>query len=255
MLVRGVALVLTAAIATVMLCMIVLGQRGKVYNLRRLPALDHIAEAVGRCSEMAKELFFEFGVAVDVESELSQYLMAGVSVLDYTAQLAAAQRVKIISPSVRPDVGLLAEEVLSQAYARAGNPELYERGESVPYYGSTNYSFMSRMISELSRRKPGALMEFGGFVGAFIAYNEVAHDVGAITIAGCARPETAWNAITSDHWMMGEQVMAAAAYVSDNPIMKGTVVAADIVKYGVIALLLVGVVLRQFGIDVARLLA
>ncbi len=57
-------------------------KEGKVPEIRRLPALDAVDEAIGRCAEMDRPIFFTVGSA-DISDESSAPTIAGLTLPRY----------------------------------------------------------------------------------------------------------------------------------------------------------------------------
>jgi hypothetical protein len=228
------------------------GEQGKEYPLRRLATLDRINEAVGRCAEMARPLFYSLGRFSSL-TQLSETpaTIAGLSLMDYTVKLAAERGVPTYSPQSDPAVSLLSEEIIEKAYIEAGRPELFNRGENVPYITQSQGMWITALLSMITERKPAALIQTGAFTGASGVWCERAHEVGAVTIAGTARPSTAYMVTFWDHWLIGEEALAAAAYVSPDLSLRATVFATDIAKWITIILIAAFYIIAQLGIDTA----
>ena len=230
--------------------------KGRVTNLRRLPTLDRIEEAVGRCAEMNRPLVFSLGRFSSITKVTeTPATIAGLSLMDFVANAAAKMGVSTYAPQSDPAVSLLAEETLEKAYLEAGRSELFDRGENVPYITQSQGMWITKMLSMITTLKPAALIQIGAFTGASGVWCERAHEVGAVTIAGTARPSTAYMVTFWDHWLIGEEALASAAYISTDPVMKATVLATDIGKALVLFILVLGYLLIQVGIDIVPLLS
>ena len=72
-------------------CCIRQARRGNVPQIRRLPALDAIEEAVGRATEVGRPVHFSPGI-IELTHERSAQTLAGLSVLSYVAKLCARIR-------------------------------------------------------------------------------------------------------------------------------------------------------------------
>jgi hypothetical protein len=174
--------------------------------------------------------------------------------MDWGVGMAAKRGVTTYSPQADPAVSVISEEVLERAYLEAGRPELFDRGTHVPYITVSQGMWISKFLTYMDTLKPAALIQTGAFTGSSGVWCERAHEVGAVTIAGAGRATTAEFVLFWDYWMMGEEVLAAGAYVSEDPVMMATVTATDIVKYCMLGLLIVGWVLVQAGIDIRPML-
>jgi hypothetical protein len=62
-------------------------------------------------------------------------------------------------------------------------------------------------------------------------------------------------AMMTDYLLLGEELYAAGAAVSDNPVMVGGIASEEIGKYFSLVVLVVGLILMALGVDVASILA
>ena len=89
----------------------------------------------------------------------------------------------------------------------------------------------------------------GAFFAESLLLAETGTAAGSIQIAGTARPEQLPFFIAAcDYTLMGEELYAASAYLSHEPVMLGGLKGQDFVKMLIIGCILIGVVLMSFGI-------
>jgi hypothetical protein len=62
-------------------------------------------------------------------------------------------------------------------------------------------------------------------------------------------------AMMTDYLLLGEELYAAGAAVSDNPVMVSGIASEEIGKYFSLVVLVVGLILMALGVDVASILA
>ncbi|HEC80334.1 MAG TPA: hypothetical protein ENI43_03660, partial [Firmicutes bacterium] len=56
-----------------------------------------------------------------------------------------------------------------------------------------------------------------------------------------------------DYTLIGEELFAASAYLSGEPLMLGSLIGQDMGKVIILAFIIVGSVLETFGVDVSSL--
>ena len=91
-----------------------------------------------------------------------------------------------------------------------------------------------------------------GFICYFafdaLMYAEAGNQVGAIQVGGTAAiTQIPFFVAACDYALIGEEIYAAAAYLTKDPIRVATIVAQDWGKFFVTGLLVVGVLLQTFG--------
>jgi len=88
----------------------------------------------------------------------------------------------------------------------------------------------------------------GAFFAESLLLAETGNAAGSIQIAGTARPEQLPFFIAAcDYTLMGEELYAASAYLSHEPLMLGGLKGQDLMKVLIVALIIIGVVLVTFG--------
>ena len=92
-------------------------RRGKVPQIRKLAALDAIEEAVGRATEVGRPVHFSPGI-IELTHERSAQTLAGLSVLSYVAKLCARYDTDLVTTIMKPDVYVVAEEIVKQSFLK-----------------------------------------------------------------------------------------------------------------------------------------
>jgi hypothetical protein len=88
-----------------------------------------------------------------------------------------------------------------------------------------------------------------------VIYGETAHKLGALTIGGTASVGNITFVIGCyDYMLIGEEIFAAGAYVSGDPVQLGTISGTDITKLLLIALLIIGVAAISVGSDIIKVI-
>ena len=99
------------------------------------------------------------------------------------------------------------------------------------------------------REKPAANIFMGAFYAESLLLAETGQSTGAIQIAGTARPEQLPFFIAAcDYTLMGEELFAASAYLSREPVMLGSLKGQDLVKMILVVLIIIGVILEVFNL-------
>jgi hypothetical protein len=89
----------------------------------------------------------------------------------------------------------------------------------------------------------------GGFYAEALLMTETGNMTGAIQIAGTdAITQIPFFITTCDYTLIGEELYAASAYMNPQPLMIGTVKAADYTKFLILAFLIVGTLLSTLQV-------
>jgi hypothetical protein len=218
-------------------------RRGKLPYLRRVLALDVIEDAVGRSTEMGRPILESYGtVAFD------QFVIASLSILSHVARLAAKVDNRVIVPIggnpgsmiTRP----VAVDIVKSAYEAEGKGELFNEND-MPFLSYEFFSFAAGYVGLILRERPGAVI-VGPETADALMYVEEANAVGALTIAtGSYISNVAVLACAANYIMIGEEALAAGAYLSKEQSRITSLRTVDIFKFLAIVLVVVGVILVQ----------
>ena len=217
-------------------------KEGKPLFLRKIPGIEAVEEAVGRATEMGRPVLFIPGIA-----ELDEIdTIAGISILGRVAQITAQYETPLYVPVRYPLVLAAGQEVVEQAYIKAGKPELYDK-DIVRYVAGEQFSFTATVNGYMMRERPATNIYMGAFFAESLLLAETGNAAGSIQIAGTARPEQLPFFIAAcDYTLMGEELYAASAYLSHEPIMMGGLKGQDFMKILIIILIIIGIVLVLF---------
>ena len=217
-------------------------KEGKPLFLRKIPGLEAVEEAVGRATEMGRPVLFIPGIA-----ELDEIdTIAGISILGRVAQITAQYETPLYVPVRYPLVLAAGQEVVEQAYIKAGKPELYDK-DTVRYVAGEQFSFTATVNGYMMRERPATNIYMGAFFAESLLLAETGNAAGSIQIAGTARPEQLPFFIAAyDYTLMGEELYAASAYLSHEPIMMGGLKGQDFMKILIVILIIVGIALVLF---------
>lgn len=221
--------------------------RGKIPYLRRLPALEAIDEAVGRAAEMGRPVHVSPGTG-SLTSQYGAETLAGISAVNYATRIAARKGTDIICTVVRTEVQPIAEEAVRTAFMMEGEAEKYDLGmiRFIPY--GTAYD--SAIMGIADRERPGANIIVGAYWHAALYLIENMNRIGAMSIGGTTRPVmTPFFIGGCDYALIAEEVLAVGAYLSDNPVTKGSFLGQDYAKYLAVIIIVIGAIAISLGSD------
>jgi len=232
---RTNALVLLVFFSAVVLFYIRRARKGTSLFIRKLPGLEAVDEAVGRATEMGRTVIFVPGIQ-DLDDIQT---IAGLSILNRVASITARYDTDILVPILYPLAFAAGQEVVRTAYMNAGKPDRF-RDDMVRYIAGEQFAFAAAVNGIMVRDKPAANIFMGAFYAESLLLAETGNAVGAIQIAGTANPEQLPFFIAAcDYTIMGEELYAASAYLSREPLMLGSLKGQDLVKLVLVALIIV----------------
>jgi len=219
-------------------------KEGKPLFLRKIPGLDAIEEAVGRATEMGRPILFIPGIAELDEIET----IAGISILGRVAKIVAQYETPLTVPVRYPLVLAAGQEVVEQAYIEMGKKDAYDK-DTVHYVAAEQFAFTATVNGYMLRERPATNIFMGAFFAESLLLAETGNAAGSIQIAGTARPEQLPFFIAAcDYTLMGEELYAASAYLSHEPVILGGLKGQDFVKMIIAVAIVAGVILVTFGV-------
>ena len=180
--------------------------------------------------------------------------VAAFQILSYTARSAARLGAKIFVPVVQGLAYTIASEIVEEAYRAEGKAEEFNLLETVQYLpdGADRMYIINHMWSE---QIAGAFF-LGSWYHKAVIFTENAARVGAMMLGGT---DTTHNipflVAICDYSIIGEELYALGAYVSEDVANSSSLAGQDIGKYIAVALILVGSLLATFGYDITGFLA
>jgi hypothetical protein len=213
-------------------------KRGTKLFLRRIAGLEAIDEAVGRATEMGRPILFVAGIQ-DMDDVQT---IAGLTILGRIARTVAEYDTKINMPVRASLVMTAAREIIKQAYVTAGRPDAYN-DDMVHYVTDEQFGFVAAVDGIMVREKPATCFFLGAFFAESLVMAETGNSIGAIQIAGTAMPaQLPFFVAACDYTLIGEELFAASAYLSEEPRQLGSLKGADVGKVIAMVVILVGVI-------------
>ncbi len=238
------ALILIVAFSASVLLYTHWARQGKTLFLRKIPGLDAVEEAVGRATEMGRPVLFVPGIAELDEIET----IAGISILGRVAKITAQYETPLMVPVRYPLVLAAGQEVVEQSYIEMGKGDNYDE-DIVRYVAGEQFAFTANVNGYMMRERPATNIYMGAFFAESLLLAETGNAAGSIQIAGTARPEQLPFFIAAcDYTLMGEELYAASAYLSHDPVMLGGLKGQDFIKMLIAILIILGVILVSAGV-------
>ncbi len=237
----GVA-VLELVLMFVILSSILLARGGRKFFLRRIAAFSAIDEAIGRAVEMGRPILFSMGLG-----GLGVVTFQALAILQYIVRKAAQYGVRVIVPLFAPELYPLTEEIYKEACRSAGRAEAFDP-TNIIYLSSDQFAYASGVVGIMNRERTAAHFFMGDFAAESLILAEEGHSVGAIQIAGTpATLQLPFFVAACDYTLIGEEYYAASTYISQEPILLGSIKGQDIAKMILLALALLGVIAVSIG--------
>ena len=174
--------------------------------------------------------------------------IAAISILGRVAKITAQYDTPLMVPVRYPLVLAAGQEMVEQSYTEMGKKDAYDK-DSVRYVAGEQFAFTATVNGYMMRERPAANIYMGAFFAESLLLAETGNAAGSIQIAGTARPEQLPFFIAAcDYTLMGEELYAASAYLSREPVMTGGLKGQDFIKMLIVVCVIVGVILVTFGV-------
>jgi len=227
----------------ILLSSIWLAGRGSQLFVRRIAGLNAVDEAIGRATELGRKVLYVPGIQPPGDIQT----VASLAILGHVARATARYGTDLDCPNRDPLTFTSARETVRGAYLAEGRPDLF-REEMVNYITYDQFAYVAAVAGRMVREKPAANFLIGHFFAESLILAETGQSTGAIQIAGTADPaQLPFFVAACDYTLIGEELYAAGAYLSREPILLGSIRGTDIAKALLLLLGLVGIVSATLG--------
>ncbi|MBN2619524.1 hypothetical protein JXB22_00420 [candidate division WOR-3 bacterium] len=221
-----------------------LAKRQQLY-IRKIPALTAMDEAIGRATEMGKPVLYVPGI-MDIDDPQT---IASMSILSKVAEKTAAYGTTLYVPTAKAMAMSMAQQVVKESATKVGRPDWFI-ADNIRYLTDDQFGYVSGVDGIMLREKPATNFYLGVFYAESLILAETGHSTGAIQIAGTAMPDQLpFFVAACDYTLLGEELYAASAYLSQDPVQLGSLKGQDLGKLLFIIVILVGVIAGILGVQ------
>ena len=231
---------LNLLIGVIVFCLIILyfinqARKGKKLYIRKISGLDAVEDAVGRATEMGRPILYSMGIG------LVDYIatIASFNILGEIAKKTGQYETSLIVPTSDPVVYTVAREIVKESYATIGRPDLFD-ADKVYFVTDSQFAYAAAVDGVMLRERPAANFFIGYFKAESLIMAETGASTGAIQIAGTDQiTQLPFFVTACDFTLIGEELYAASAYISKEPLLMGAIKGEDLGKvviFGVLAI-------------------
>lgn len=219
-----------------------ISKAGKELFVRRIPGVDAIDEAIGRAAEMGRPMSFSTGL-----TSISPVLYACLGVLFYVARRSARYKSKLLIPQNVPEVVAIVEDFMRDAYRVEGRSQYFDSTD-VRFLSDEQFAFTSGYIGMIQRENVASAFLFGYFAAESLIMAEAGQQIGAMQVAGSISPEQVpFFICTCDYTLIGEELYAASAYLTKEPVQLSSLYGQDRAKLVFLILIVIGVLIATIN--------
>ncbi len=242
-------------------------KRGAKITLRPNASYANLKKLLAQAAETGQPFHLSLGTS-GVSDSAAADTMAGLTVLEYLADRAAVSATPPIVTMADATALPIAQDILRRAYQRHGYPEEYDparaRFIAPPPMLGTNFSpnptlyaagqkdafaYAAGVMRLLTRGKLTANVMVGRFGDEFLLMSEAGVQKNVNQIGGTSAVRVLpFVYATIGSPLIGEEIYAAGAYLSDKPGHISSLVAQDALRWFLIVGLLFAILLRTLGL-------
>ncbi len=246
---RWNVMVIAVLLGALMIYFISRAREGQKLYIRPIPGLSRIDEAIGRATEMGRPILFVLGTgtAGDIAT------LAGYTILARVAKRTAEYQTPLLVPVNEPVMMVMARGTVKEAYMEAGRPDVYNP-DNVFYISAMQFPYVAAVNGLMLREKCATNFYMGVFHAESLLLAEAGSTTGAIQMSGTDQmAQIPFFVAATDYTLIGEELYAASAYLSQDPKQVGPLKAQDVVKALLILIGILGVLeLSGLGSNVIR---
>ena len=235
---KAVTLICTLAFCLTVVVLINFARRGRSFYVRPIPGLSAVDEAIGRATEMGRPILFVSGLGTSGDVAT----LAAFSLLGRVARKTAEYQTQVLVPCYDPIVMTIAQEIVKAGYIDSGRPDLY-RADDIFFVTQDQFSYTAAVNGIMLRERPATNFYIGKFYAESLVLAETGNLAGSIQIAGTDEmTQIPFFVAACDYTLIGEELYASSAYLSQEPPLLGTLKAQDYGKVVSVAILAIGTV-------------
>jgi hypothetical protein len=217
----------------ILIYFIYVARRGKELYIRKIAGLEAVDDAVGRATEMGRPVLYVIGIGT--MSNIAS--IASINILAEVAKKAGQYETSLIVPHADPIVYTVARETVKEAYTSIGRPDLFD-SDKVFFITRSQFAYAAAIDGIMLREKPAANFLIGWFRAESLIIAETGAMSGAIQIAGTdAVSQLPFFVTACDYTIIGEELYAASAYLSREPMLLSAIKGEDVGKIVIFAAL------------------
>ncbi len=215
--------------------------------LRPIRAMQRLRRAIGLAVEDGSRLHVTLGES-SMLSPTNATALVGLSTLERVGTLSSLSDRPPFTTSGDGVLAMLSQDTLRAAYRMANVPDQYDPSQA-RLAGPTPFSYVAGALPVIYDERVSANILIGNFGPEVALLAEAADRRDAFSIAGS--DSIAAQAVmygTAREPLIGEEVFAVPAYLQARPVYQASLRAQDVLRWIVIAALVIGSILSLLGL-------
>ncbi|MFX0205221.1 MAG: DUF6754 domain-containing protein [Candidatus Hodarchaeota archaeon] len=218
--------------------------------IRRIPALDAIEEGIGRATEMGKAVLWSPGQAGSITGANSGDILASISIMGYIVDKCMEKGTRFVGVIQAAEDYAYVSELLLEKYKAAGKSEMFNQSDLV--YAPGN-AYHIGAVNAIYEKDVATTFWMGVHWASAVMVSEAGAIAGCFQSAWTSDPaNTSYFVMNCDYTFISEEGYSAAAYLTREPLMLGSLAGQDIAKFIVIGIILIGSLLMTVNIPIIK---
>ena len=222
------------------------GQPRSRVVLRPIRAMQRLRRAIGLAVEDGSRLHVSIGES-SIISPTNASALVGLSTLERVGMLSSVSDRPPVATSGDGTLAILSQDTLRAAYRIGNVPEQYDPNQA-RLVGTTPFSYVAGTLPVIYDERVSANILIGNF-GPEVALLAEAADREDAFILAASDSFAAQSVLyaTAREPLIGEELFAVPAYLQAGPIYQAGLRTQDVLRWIVIAALIVGAILKFLG--------
>ena len=235
------------ALAAMLILLIALIKRKAEPAHREIPEIEQLRHALDQSVEEGTRVHLSIGKGKLLSSQGAAGL-AGLSAMNRFSTVIRSSDLPMLSSSGEPALAILSQDILQSSNKdRIGNEEVTFRQARLT--GLTDFSYAAGTIPLIGNGKTSTNIMLGDFGVETGLIMESADRNHSTTFA--ASDDIAGQAVmyaANGDSLVGEELFAVPEYLHHSPVHAASLTVQDIIRWGIIACILVGAILKLGGV-------
>ena len=215
--------------------------------LRPLSAFDRLRQAIGLAVENGTRIHISIGKGTATQS-ISAASLVGLSTVERIAQISSFSDRPPIATSGDGVLAILSQDTLRAAH-RISNTMEYFDPDRARLTGVTSFSYVAGSLPLADRENVSTHILAGNFGPEIALLIEAANKKDAFTLASSdSLSAQAALYASAQEPLIGEELFAIPAYLNSGRMHTASLRTQDILRWGVIAVILIGAVIQFLGL-------
>lgn len=216
-------------------------------DFRAIEAFTRLKKAVGLAVENGSRIHVTLGKS-SLTQATNPSALAGLAALERIGEYAGVSDEPPLTTSGDGGLALLSQDTLKAVYRGVNAAEMYDSSRAY-MTGITPMSYIAGTLPVILDEGITTHVFLGNFGPEVALLTEAAGGEGAFNLAGSdSLPAQAALYVSAEEPLIGEELFAAPALLKNNAAHSASLKTQDLLRWGVILVLLAGAVLKVTGI-------